>query len=149
MLAEDADVQLCDLVFQQDYSIVINNPPEDATDPEEWKEFFKNAFDAHVTGCTVAVDNDVLVHTLRERRETMRMLELLLEPGTKLDIVTLAGIAAAEERKRTALQRLLAFVSPGLPEIFSRLAVLTAKVQGLAQQDYPVTNGNYINLSRG
>jgi len=68
------------------------------------------------------------------------MLELLVPPGTSLDIVTLAGISAAAERKRTFLQRLLAMVAPGIPEIFSRLAVLTAKVQGLAQQDYPVTN---------
>jgi hypothetical protein len=50
----------------------------------------------------------------------MRMLELLVEPGTKLDIVTLAGIAAAEERKRSFVQGLLAMLSPGIPEIFSR-----------------------------
>lgn len=52
----------------QDYSIIINNPPSDATDPAEWREYFKVAFDAHVTGCTVAVDNDILVKTLVERR---------------------------------------------------------------------------------
>ena len=124
----------------QDYSIVINNPPPDATNPEEWRDYFKNAFDAHVTGCTVAVDNDLLVRTLVERREKMRMLELMVEPGTSLDIVTLAGIAAGKERARNGLQSLLAMVSPGFPEIFARMAVLTAKVQGLAQQDYPVTN---------
>ena len=68
------------------------------------------------------------------------MLELLVEPGTKLDIVTLAGIAAAKERERTLLQNVLAMIAPGIPEIFARMAVLTAKIQGLAQQDYPVTN---------
>ena len=124
----------------QDYSIQISNPPEDATDPKEWHEYFKSAFNAHVTGCTVAVDNDILVRTLVERREKMRVLELMVEPGTKLDIVTLAGIAAKEERGRTFFQRLVAMVSPGIPEIFARMAVLTSKVQGLAQQDYPVTN---------
>jgi hypothetical protein len=124
----------------QDYSIVITNPPEDAKDPQEWREFFRKAFDAQVTGCTVAVDNDLLVRTLVERREKMRMLELLVEPGTKLDIVTLAGIAAGVERERNLLQSIMASVSPGIPEIFGRMAVLTAKVQGLAQQDYPVTN---------
>ena len=124
----------------QDYSIVIDNPPEDATDPQEWREYFKSAFDAHVTACTVAVDNDLLVRTLVERREKMRMLELMVEPGTSLDIVTLAGIAAGKERERNAFQKLMAMVVPGFPEIFARMAVLTAKVQGLAQQDYPVTN---------
>ena len=68
------------------------------------------------------------------------MLELLVEPGTKLDIVTLAGIAAAKERERSGLQSIMAMLAPGIPEIFSRMAVLTAKIQGLAQQDYPVTN---------
>lgn len=124
----------------QDYSIIINNPPADASDPEEWKEYFRVAFDAQVTACTIAVDNDILVRTLVERREKMRMLELAVEPGTKLDIVTLAGIAAAKERERSAIGSLLAGLSPGIPEIFSRMAVLTAKVQGLAQQSYPVTN---------
>ncbi|CAB9498796.1 protease [Seminavis robusta] len=75
----------------QDYSIVIENPPADARDPEEWKNFFKTAFDAHVTACTVVVNNDRLT------------------------------------------------VWPGFPENLARLAVLTAKVQGLAQQEYPVT----------
>jgi hypothetical protein len=78
----------------QDYSIIIDNPPPDATDPEEWKvcgiidaivdvlgcepltltwimvakEYFRTAFDAQVTACTIAVDNDILVRTLVERR---------------------------------------------------------------------------------
>jgi hypothetical protein len=124
----------------QDYSVVIINPPGDATDPEEWAAYFARAFDAHVTGCTVAVDNDILVNALVQRREKMRMLELLVEPGTSLDIVTLAGIAASVERSRSFFQSVLALVAPGIPEIFSRMAVLTAKVQGLAQLSYPVTN---------
>lgn len=124
----------------QDYSIVIDNPPGDATDPEEWRAFFKEAFGSHVTGCTVAVDNDLLVRTLVERREKMRMLELDVEPGTSLDIVTIAGIAAKRERERSGIASLIAWVAPGFPEHFARMAVLTAKVQGLAQQDYPVTN---------
>jgi hypothetical protein len=68
------------------------------------------------------------------------MLELLVEPGTSLDIVTLAGIAASVERSRSFFQSVLALVAPGIPEIFARMAVLTAKVQGLAQLSYPVTN---------
>lgn len=35
----------------QDYSVVIANPPNDATDPAEWKNFFADKFDAHVTVC--------------------------------------------------------------------------------------------------
>ena len=124
----------------QDYSVVIANPPGDATDPEEWHLFFRAAFDAHVTACTVAVDNDLLVRSLVERREKLRQIEMLVEPGTPLDTLTLAGIAAKQERERKFFGHLLALIVPGIPELFARLTVLTAKVQGLAQQDYPATN---------
>mmetsp|Transcript_35507 Transcript_35507/g.71980 ORF Transcript_35507/g.71980 Transcript_35507/m.71980 type:complete len:256 (-) Transcript_35507:3885-4652(-) len=40
-----------DELTAQDYSVVIANPPPDATDPEEWKGFFADKFDAHVTVC--------------------------------------------------------------------------------------------------
>jgi hypothetical protein len=125
----------------QDYSIVIENPPGDATDPEEWRKFFYDNYDgAQVTACTIAVDNDLLVRSLVERREKLRQIEMSVEPGTSLDTLTLARIAAKQERERRFVGNLLAGVSPGIPELFSRLVVLTAKVQGLAQQDYPASN---------
>ena len=125
----------------QDYSILISNPPGDATDPEEWHTFFKENFDGiHVTACTVAVDNDLLVRSLVERREILRQIEMLVEPGTSLDTLTLAGIAAKQEKERKFLGHVMAMFVSGIPELFARLTVLTAKVQGLAQQDYPATN---------
>ena len=125
----------------QDYSIVIENPPGDATDPEEWRKFFYENFDgAHTTAVTVAVDNDLLVRSLVERREKLRQIEMLVEPGTSLDTLTLARIAAKQERERRVWGRLLAKFVPGIPELFARIVVLTAKVQGLAQQDYPASN---------
>ncbi|KAL7578142.1 hypothetical protein ACA910_012587 [Epithemia clementina (nom. ined.)] len=124
----------------QDYSIVIQNPPGDATDPDEWRRFFHERFDeAHVTACTIAVDNDLLVRSLVERREVLRRLDLMLEPGTSLNSLTLARIAAKQERERRYFGRLKAMIIPGVPELFARLVVLTAKIQGLAQQDYPAT----------
>ena len=124
----------------QDYSIVIENPPGDATDPDEWRGFFLNGWGAHVTACTVAVDNDLLVRSLVERREKLRTIEMLIEPGTSMDTLTLAGIAAREERQRRFWSSIKAFLVPGVPELFARITVLNAKVQGLAQQDYPATN---------
>ena len=124
----------------QDYSIVIQNPPGDATDPNEWRAFFKDNFDgAHVTACTIAVDNDLLVRSLVERREILRKIEMMLEPGTSLDTLTLAGIAAKELRHRRVIQHIMASLSPGVPELFGQVVVLNARVQGLAQQDYPAT----------
>ena len=125
----------------QDYSVVIENPAGDATDPQEWHNFFRDSFDgAHVTACTVAVANDLLVRSLVERREKLRQIEMALEPGTSLDILTLARIAAKQERERRFFGNLKAKLSPGIPELFARVTVLNAKVQGLAQQDYPATN---------
>lgn len=124
----------------QDYSIVIENPPGDATDPAEWRDFFLNGWGAHVTACTIAVDNDLLVRSLVERREKLRTIEMLIEPGTSMDTLTLAGIAAHNERQRRFWGNVKAFLVPGIPELFARITVLNAKVQGLAQQDYPATN---------
>ena len=123
-----------------DYSVLIDNPPEDARDPLEWKNFFKNEFDAHVTGCTIALSNDRLVRSLKERRELMRKLEAMVEPGTSLDMVTLAAIAVDKDRERSFFARMMSCIWNGFPEIYGKLAVLTSICQGLAQQEYPVTN---------
>lgn len=155
----------------QDYSILIANPPHDAKDPQEWHDYFKKAFDAHVTACTVAVDNDLLVRTLVKRREILRRIELAVEPGkvkrgvvsmipflvfsccfcpfllilslcfvlfcslkkmqtkgTPLDTLSIARIAAKIERERRLTARLLASFFPDIPEFFSQLTVMTAKV---------------------
>lgn len=124
----------------QDYSIVVQNPPGDATSPKEWFKFFHDNFDgAHMTACTIAVDNDLLVRSLVERREILRKIEMMVEPGTSLDTLTLARIAAKEERKRRTLARWKAMFIKGIPELFGRVVVLNALEQGLAQQEYPAT----------
>jgi len=123
----------------QDYSVVIQNPPSDATDPAEWNEYFTNQFDAHVTVCTIAVHNDILVRTLLERRELLQTLRNILGPKTSLDVLNLARIAAEQERDRKGMAKVLALFVGGIPEMYARLVALNAKVQGLAQLDYPVT----------
>lgn len=124
----------------QDYSILIANPPGDAHDPREWHKYFYDNFDgAHVTALTIAVDNDLLVRSLVERREILRQLEITLEPGTSMDTLTLAGISAKIEHDRKFFGHFLAKFVSGIPELFGKIVVINAKVQGLAQQDYPVT----------
>lgn len=86
---------------------------------------------------TVAVDNDDLVKNVVERRESMKMLELLLEPGTVLEMNNLAGIAAKVDRERGAFASFMSFIVPGIPELFRRVVILTIAIRGLAQQDYP------------
>jgi hypothetical protein len=71
--------------------------------------------------------------------ECMKMLELLLEPGTVMEMNTLAGIAAKVDRERGGLQSLLSFFIPGIPELFRRIVILTIDIRGLAQHTYPAT----------
>ena len=124
----------------QDYSIVVKNPPHDAVEPDEWRDYFQDTFNARVAVVTVGLDNDLLVKTLVERREVLRQLELLLEPGASLDVLSLARLSTSIERKRNALDKFYRLFVPGIPEFFGRLTVLTSKVQGLAQQEHEVRN---------
>lgn len=82
----------------QDYSICVLNPPADAHDPDEWKSFFENNFDCHVTVCTVDVDNDWLVNLLARRREILEIFELTL-PGVEITEENLE--AEAEKSKES------------------------------------------------
>jgi len=71
----------------QDYSVIVQNPPPDAHNPEEWKAFFEEAFSTEVenfkvTVCTVDVANKPLMRHLLQRREILKQLEteLFLPP---------------------------------------------------------------------
>jgi hypothetical protein len=117
--------------------LLIDNPPKDATDPQEWRDFFRENFDgAHATAVTVALDNDNLIRSLRTRREAMRMIEMLVEPGTSLDTLTLARLSAEVEQKRTFFQKVMALMSPGIPELYVRIAEHEAKIKGWAQGEF-------------
>jgi len=124
----------------QDYSIEISNPPGDATEPEEWKEFFESRFSGHVTCCTVTIDNDLLVKALAERREVVFEIEEKIKEGVSFNTMTLAELAAKIEHHRSLAERIKSRVSPGIPELVGRLTVLNARIQGLAQQRYRATH---------
>ena len=123
----------------QDYSIEVWNPPEDATEPEEWRDFFESRFGGHVTCCTVTIDNDLLVKTLAERREVIAMLEEKVREGSMLNTMKLSELAAKIEHGRKFLGNLKSRINPGIPELTGRLTVLNAKIQGLTQQEYKAT----------
>lgn len=124
----------------QDYSIQIRNPPGDANDPEEWRHFFKEKFNgAQVVVCTCAVENDLLVKALVERREKIRSIQRI-EPGTSMRMLDLAKTAAEIKRDRGWFGRLKSTFLAGIPELYDRLVALKGRVEGLAQLEYPVTN---------
>jgi hypothetical protein len=75
----------------------------------------------------------LLVRSLVERREILRKIEMMVEPGTSLDTLNLARIAAKIEFERKVLGSHLAKFVPGVPELFGRVVVLNARVQGLGK----------------
>ena len=68
-----------------DYSLEVENPPLDAKDPEEWRDFFSQFDGNHVTFCTISLDNEDLVRALVQRRKLVLQIEYLLRPGVRFD----------------------------------------------------------------
>lgn len=120
---------VCDMPCTRTYIIFSNysifSTAESAKDPDEWHRFFKETFGSHVTVCTCAVQNDLLLHTLVERRECLRNIELLLEPGESNDELHIAYRAAMIERDRTFFAKMMALVSKGIPEYYARFVSLS------------------------
>eukprot|EP00612_Vaucheria_litorea_P004378 CAMPEP_0171462724 /NCGR_PEP_ID=MMETSP0945-20130129/6640_1 /TAXON_ID=109269 /ORGANISM="Vaucheria litorea, Strain CCMP2940" /LENGTH=804 /DNA_ID=CAMNT_0011989293 /DNA_START=60 /DNA_END=2474 /DNA_ORIENTATION=- len=65
----------------QDYSIVVEDPDDDATDPDEWRDFFSDF--GHVVYVTVAINNEELLKILSEKRICMYNIEI--EAGGRND----------------------------------------------------------------
>jgi len=67
--------QEIDDAFQtaQDYSILVEDPPPDATDPDEWHQYFLQF--GPVALVTVALDNGDLVRALADHANTKRQME--------------------------------------------------------------------------
>jgi len=124
----------------QDYSIAVRNPPKDAVNPEEWRDFFMTNFHgSHVTCCTVAVDNDDLVHALVARRELLKTIEDSLPDESEFTIEKLKKTALGIESKRNIFQRVAAKLFSGIPGKVRKLVDLNAKIIVLSQQSWPAS----------
>lgn len=65
-----------DQVTASDYSIRVMNPPQDAYDPDEWRDFFDSySENKGVTMVTIILDNAVLLRQLKARRFFMKELQ--------------------------------------------------------------------------
>lgn len=64
---------------------MVQNPPDDAFDPDEWRDFFDAFKEKQVTCVTVAINNDVMLRKLIARRSARETLELMLPKGANLD----------------------------------------------------------------
>ncbi len=120
----------------RDYSIVILNPPSDAGDPVEWRDYFMKKFDnLHVTCCTVAVHNENLVKALVQRRELLQKIRKALPPDElSLDKNDLKIVVEdiREERGCT--------VCKGLPEYYDKLLKLEETIKELVVDDKAVAS---------
>jgi len=127
------------------HTLLINNPPHDATSPEEWRNYFLASFQgAHVTCCTVVMDNDLLMRCLIKRREVMTKIRARLPPDIPQTYNELARVAAEVEFGRGLFRRMFMRLAScvgleEMPELFGRLVVLNGKIIGLAQQKYRST----------
>lgn len=76
-----------------DYAVEVMNPPKDARDVKEWRDFFSRF--GHVTCCTVTLDNEELIAALVKRRELFVQLESLQPAGIVVDPHADVSIAVA------------------------------------------------------
>ena len=131
----------------QDYSIVIQNPPRNAKNPDEWKAFFEGlkselgpeASDLQVKACTIGVDNDELIKRLTERREKLRAISALIDPGISLEPETLERLSKIELKRREDNPSMMPRLSPGIPELLQRIRKLNTKILYLTKRSYDVS----------
>jgi len=112
-------------ISTSDYSITVHNPPPDATDPEEWRDFF-SLFDRHAPPLvTIALKNRELIKTLIKMKSLSRRLENIRIEKKKKD-----------KGRKTFLSLLQ---NPNAEQkVESQLQGLKVKVQALEKKAYPV-----------
>jgi Cytosolic domain of 10TM putative phosphate transporter len=139
-----------------DYSIVVRNPPPDAYDPDEWRDFFEQFAEKQVTFVTVGLNNDELINKLIDRRLLRNDLRMKLPKGTNMDDEDAVRLAVAKvhqeemSEKRGVLNRLVrSTVLPvlnkfgkllTLEKLTNRVFQLTEEIKELQKQEYPVSS---------
>ena len=146
-----------DKVTTSDYSLVVENPPPEALDPDEWKEFFSQfaTNGDQVTAVTVALNNTEMVRKLVIRRIFLNQLRMKLPEG--LDLENEAAVEAAiiqynEERANqdpTLVGRILDWIVIPFCNIFGmllrpealvdRIRDLTSDIKELQELEYTAT----------
>ena len=88
-----------------DFSLAVTNPPADARDPDEWKEFFESNF-GKVASMTVTLNNEPLIAALRKRRLLTNQLANLQPPGVEVDTANL-DVALGQARTVPSWEKIL------------------------------------------
>lgn len=145
-----------DKVTASDYAVMVNNPPGDAKNPDEWREFFnKFANDGdQVTAVTVDLDNETLTAKLATRRIWVNALRLKLERGTDLDNDSAVLKAIERQNELMADQpvgcigMLLCCIRPlmkplgymlNADELYTKITKITEEIKELQKKKYRAT----------
>lgn len=134
----------------------VKNPPKDAYNPDDWRDFFSQFAEKQVMCVTVALNNDLLLWKLTLRRMYLNQLRLQLPKNTDLeneDVVRNAVFQVEKEREaepKGCLIRLVEclvcpFLRPfGLflpPHVLvDRIFNLTEEIKKLQKEHYDVTD---------
>lgn len=142
-----------DKVTTSDYTVLVKNPPEDAKDPNEWRDFFqKFASDGDkVTTVTVALDNQDLIGRLATRRVYRENLRLKLTSDVDLDNDEAVLLAIDKYNQELAEQPLgfigciLKCIAPFFKivgmmltadELYENITRLTGEIKELQEKEY-------------
>lgn len=144
-----------DKLTATDYSLIVKNPPKDAYNPDDWRDFFSQFADKQVTCVTVALNNDQLLFKLMMRRIFLNQLRMQLPKNTDMDNEDIVRVAVAQVEKewetepRGCLMRLIdCFIFPILrlfnfflePHVLvDRIFKLTEEIKELQKRHYDVT----------
>lgn len=114
-----------------DYAIKVTNPPDDALDPQEWKDFFDQFAatpDDGVTFCAIAIDNAALLHKLVRRRVLLRQLSRKL-PG--VDLQDPDAVATALSLKPSSC-----WFCCSTPRLFRQLVTVEQEIRALSNRPH-------------
>jgi hypothetical protein len=144
-----------------DYTVVVCNPPPDAVNPDEWRDFFDTFSDKGVTLCTVALDNELLLTKLVSRRMEIKNLQRqLLASVEDVDYDVEEDVSAAvdmarryrlqEEAGRNCFSKFFGFIFTPLCQclgfsltediIWERIKLITEEIRELQRQEYKATS---------
>jgi len=145
-----------DKVTTADYSLCVVNPPPDAKDPDEWRDFFEKYTEDgdQVTAVTVALNNEDLINVLASRRVYENYLRMKLPPDT--DFYDDQALLLAIDKHRVMVAELpvgfigklvncvrpffkLAGMMLNAGELYEQITKLTEKAKELQEKEYHAT----------
>jgi hypothetical protein len=144
-----------------DYTVVVSNPPADAVNPDEWRDFFDTFSDKGVTLCTVALDNELLLTKLVARRMQIKNLQRqFLASVEDVNYDVEEDVSAAvdmarryrlqEEAARNCFSKFFGYIFTPLCQclgfsltediIWERIKSITEEIRELQRQEYNATS---------